>query len=100
MLGGIDPSSTSSLSVTGSLPKLSASVSGGRGGGGDSGGGLGGGAGGGGILVDEEWGWPTGFDPPDDFLSDPNKVSTMRCDVVWYVFGYDVMWYGMCLDMM
>ena len=28
----------------------------------------------GGMLVDEEWGWPTGFHPPSDFLSDAKKV--------------------------
>ena len=74
-----DSPSTSNLSVAGSqLTPLSVfrdqGVGGGRGG--DSGGGVVGGASGGGsdILVDEEWGWPTGFDPPDDFLSDPNKV--------------------------
>ena len=32
----------------------------------------------GGVLVDEEWGWPAGFHPPSDFLSDAKKVRMMN----------------------
>ena len=32
----------------------------------------------GGMLEKEEWGWPAGFHPPSDFLSDAKKVRMMK----------------------